>query len=264
MSAIYLGHTLQAIAGEKAGIIKPSVPVVVGAVPDEAREVIEGYARERGAPMVSAWEGTTADRVHPTAGEPTRIRLRTPVRDYGEIVLSLRGRHQIGNAVVAVRILEQLDAVGIDVPVPAIVAGLSQVWWPGRLEHRRFSDGREMILDAAHNPAGAATLAAYLVETFAEKPPLVFAAMADKDVRRMFDVLLPAVSALFVTRSSTARSADPEALALEARAVAPQLAVQVEPSRSRALTAAWAASPRIVVAGSIFLLGDVLNEEGLT
>jgi dihydrofolate synthase/folylpolyglutamate synthase len=260
----YLGHTLQAIAAEKAGIIKPSVPVVVGAVPDEAREVIEDVARERGAPLVSAWQGTTADRVRPIPGELTRIRLRTPARDYGEILLSLRGQHQIGNAVVAVRLLEQLDAVGIEVPMPAVVAGLAQVSWPGRLEHRRFSDGRELILDAAHNPAGAATLAAYLAETFVEKPPLVFAAMADKDVRRMFEVLLPAVSALFVTRSSTARSADPDALAREAGVVAPYLAVHVEPDRSRALAAAWAVSPRIVVAGSIFLLGDVLNEEGLT
>ena len=74
-----------------------------------------------------------------------------------------------------------------------------------------------MILDAAHNPAGAATLAAYLAETFAEKPPLVFAAMIDKDVRGMFEALLPAVSALVVTRSSTARSADPETLAQQAR-----------------------------------------------
>ena len=260
----YLGHTLAAIAAEKAGIIKPSVPMVVGQVADEARVVIEEIARERAAPIVSAWSDTTADRVEPTPGQPTRIRLRTPLRDYGEVTLSLRGHHQIGNAVVAVRILEQLDGIGIDVPPSAIAAGLAQVSWPGRLEHRRLPDGREMILDAAHNPAGAATLAAYLTETFAEKPPLVFAAMVDKDVRRMFAALLPAVSTLVVTRASTARSADPETLAREAAAVAPDLPVRVESNRAAALAAAWADSPRIVVAGSIFLLGDVISEAGLS
>ena len=260
----YLGHTLAAIAAEKAGIIKPSVPMVLGQLADEARLVIEEIARERAAPVVSAWSDTTADRVELAPGQPTRIRLRTPVRDYGDIMLSLRGQHQIGNAVVAVRILEQLDGIGIDVPPAAIVAGLAQVSWPGRLEHRRLPDGREMILDAAHNPAGAATLAAYLAETFADKPPLVFAAMIDKDVRRMFEALLPAVSTLVVTRASTARSADPETLAREAAAVAPDLPVHVEPNRAEALAAAWADSPRIVVAGSIFLLGDVISEAGLS
>ena len=188
------------------------------------------------------------------AGTP--IRLRTPARDYGEVTLSLRGDHQIGNAVVAVRLLERAR---IDVPPAAIADGLARASWPGRLEHRRLPDGREMILDAAHNPAGAATLAAYLAETFAEKPPLVFAAMRDKDVRGMFAALLPAVSALVVTRSSTARSADRGRAGAKARAGRAELPVLVEPNRRAALAAAWARSPRIVVAGSIFLLGDVMR-----
>jgi len=259
----YLGHTLPAIAAEKAGIIKSRVPVVVGRVTEEARVVIDAIAREREAPLVPAWEGVSARRAGATPGHPTRLRLRTPLRDYGEVSLSLRGDHQIDNAVVAVRVLEQLHEGGIAVPADAVVDGLAHVSWPGRLEHRRFPDGREMILDAAHNPAGAATLAAYLAETLPSKPPLVFAAMIDKDVRAMFEALLPAVSALVVTRSSIARSAEPEALAQQAIAVAPHLPVRVEPIRANALAAAWADSPCIVVAGSIFLLGDVLNETAL-
>jgi len=260
----YLGHTLGAIAAEKAGIIKPGVAMVVGQVAEEARVVIADIARERGAPLVPAFEGVSADRVRATPGQPTRIHLRTPARDYGEVMISLRGDHQIGNAVVAVRILEQLHDLGIEVAAAAIVDGLARVSWPGRLEHRHLPDGREMILDAAHNPAGAATLAAYLAETFAEKPPLVFAAMIDKDVRGMFEALLPAVSTLVVTRSSIARSADPATLAAQAIAIAPHLPVRVESIRANALAAAWASSPRIVVAGSIFLLGDVLNETALS
>jgi folylpolyglutamate synthase/dihydropteroate synthase len=84
--------------------------------------------------------------------------------------------------------------------------------------------------------------------------------MRDKDATRMFEVLLPSVGALIVTRASTTRSADPETLALHATAVAPGLRVLVEPERADALAAAWRMSPRIVVAGSIFLLGDVLKE----
>lgn len=260
----YLGHTLTAIAGEKAGIIKPGVPVVVGEMADEALHVIEGIARERGAPVVTAWDGVTARRTNTDPAAPTRVHMRTPVRDYGELTLALRGDHQIGNAVVAVRILEHLRDHGIDVTPAAIADGLTHVSWRGRLEHVRLPDGREMILDAAHNPAGAAALAAYLTGTGKQKPPLVFAAMVDKDVRRMFETLLPAVSALVVTRSSTPRSADPDTLAREALAIAPDLPVRVEPVRAAALAAAWHMAPLIVVAGSIFLLGDVMNEVALS
>ena len=117
-----------------------------------------------------------------------------------------------------------------------------------------------MLLDAAHNPAGAAMLAGYIADTFDEKPPLVFAAMRDKDAARMFEVLLPSVGALIVTRASTTRSADPETLAHHATAVAPGLRVLVEPGAPTRWPPRGSMSPRIVVAGSIFLLGDVLKE----
>jgi dihydrofolate synthase/folylpolyglutamate synthase len=259
----YLGTTLSAIAEEKAGIIKPGVPVVVGTMPLEAVSTIRQLAVERGAPFVDAADGVAVDRVDQPAGSLTRLRLRTARRDYGEITLSLRGTHQISNAIVAVRLLECLDDLGVTVPSAAIVEGLGHVSWPGRLEHRFLENGREAILDAAHNPAGAATLAAYLQETWRDKPPLVFAVMADKDVVRMFEVLLPAVSALVLTRSSTARSADVESLARTARAIAPALPIVLAPVRRDAIAAAWARSNRIVVAGSIFLLGDVMSEGGL-
>jgi dihydrofolate synthase/folylpolyglutamate synthase len=256
----YLGHTLGAIAVEKAGIIKPHVPVVVGQVCAEAAAAIDRVAGGRGAEVVWAWDGVTVERAPQVPGEATRVRLRTPAHDYGDITISLRGAHQIGNAVVAVRLLERLDQQGVAVPPDAIAAGLATVTWPGRMDHRRLSNGREMLLDAAHNPAGAAMLAAYLTETFESKPPLVFAAMRDKDVRRMFEALLPSVSAVIVTRARNPRSADTDALAREAVAVAPDVPVQMEPVLRDALAAAWRLSSRIVVAGSIFLLGDVIKE----
>ena len=258
----YLGHTLGAIAMEKAGIIKPHVPVVVGGVPADAEAAIEEVARDRGSEVVRAWDGVTVTPVGHARGAATRVRLRTAAHDYGEVTISLRGTHQIGNAVVAVRLLEQLDQRGIAVPAGAIVRGLATVTWPGRLDHRRLSHGREMLLDAAHNPAGAAMLAQYIADTFDEKPPLVFAAMRDKDAAGMFEVLLPSVGALIVTRASTTRSADPVTLVQHARAVAPGLRALVEPASAEALVTAWKMSSRIVVAGSIFLLGDVLKATG--
>jgi dihydrofolate synthase / folylpolyglutamate synthase len=256
----YLGQTLSSIAREKAGIIKPRVPVVVGAMDPEADAAIESIARERGAALVRANDGVALERVLVPAGASTRIHLRTPTQDYGELTISLRGAHQVGNAVVAVRLLELLDTQGLRVPAAAIAHGLANVSWPGRLEHRQLSADREMILDAAHNPAGAAALAAYLNETFDEKLPLVFAAMRDKDVPRMFEVLLPAVSTVILTRASNRRSADLEDLAQQAAVAASKTPVLVRPALADALATAWGLSSRIVVAGSIFLLGDVLKE----
>jgi dihydrofolate synthase / folylpolyglutamate synthase len=236
----YLGGTLREIAIEKAGIIKPGVPVVVGSLPPEAQQAIESVARERAAPIVAAGEDT----------------LRRSV----DAPLALRGAHQRGNAAVAAALLEIADAGGVAVPRAAVRAGLTTVSWPGRLDLRRFADGREALLDAAHNPDGAAALAAYLAETWPDKPPLVFAAMADKNARGMFRALLPTIGALVLTRASNARSADPARLAQEAREIAPSLPIVVERDLPDALNAAWRCARRIVVAGSIFLLGDVLNQ----
>jgi dihydrofolate synthase / folylpolyglutamate synthase len=182
------------------------------------------------------------------------------MHDYGDIRLALNGAHQVANAVVAVRALEAFAAQGHAVPADAVIRGLAAVTWPGRLDRRILPDGRELILDAAHNPAGAAALAAYLEQLDGRRPALVFAVMRDKDVRGMLRVLLPIVDTVIVTRASNQRSADPEALAHEVRAVAPDTAVHVARSSSDALAMAWHASSRVVVAGSIFLLADVLAE----
>jgi dihydrofolate synthase / folylpolyglutamate synthase len=256
----YLGSTLEAIAVEKAGIIKPGVPVVVGEVGPEAMAAIERVARERGAEIVRARAGVIVGGTAATGANV--FELRTPVRDYGALTLSLKGEHQVANAIVAVRLLERLDGRGIRVPPEAIRAGLAQVAWPGRLDHRTLAGGRELILDAAHNPAGAAALASYLTSIGGQRPVLVFGAMRDKDVHGMLSVLLPAVSRMIVTRASNSRSADPETLAAEARLIAPSLDMEVVASPSAAVAAAWSSSSRVVVAGSIFLLGDVFKEIG--
>ena len=236
---VYLGSTLREIALEKAGIIKPRVPVVVGELDVEARDAIVDIARMRAAPMVMAQRSDAAG-----------------------FDIGLRGRHQEINAAVAVRLLDTVSHGGLKVPRAAVAEGLRNPRWPARLDARRLADGRELLLDAAHNPAGAAALASYLRED-AVRRPLVFAAMRDKDVDGMLRQLLPAVGALVATRASTARSAEPDTLAARARAIDPTRDIVTSASVPDALAAAWRYSPRIVVAGSIFLLGDVMQQLGL-
>ena len=246
----YLGSTLSDIAAEKAGIIKPGVPMIVGDVGQEAWAVIR------------ARDGVEVTPLEPDAASDNVFALRTPVRNYGAVRLALRGAHQTANAVVAVRLLETLAARGVAVSAGATVDGLAHVSWPGRLERRTLPGGRELILDAAHNPAGAAALASYLTSLGGTPPALVFAAMRDKDARGMLRVLLPTVGRMIVTRAANPRSADPDALAADARTIAPELAVHVVPSPAEALARAWTLSSRVVVAGSIFLLGDIMKEIG--
>jgi dihydrofolate synthase/folylpolyglutamate synthase len=232
----YLGHSLREIAIEKAGIIKRGVPVVVGPLDPEAADAVDAIAIERGAEIG-----------------------RASACDADGFVVGLAGAHQRVNAGIAVRLLQTADARGIAVPRAAIAAGLADPRWAGRLDRRRLPDGRELLLDAAHNPAGAAALASYLKADGRGPRPLVFAAMRDKDIRAMLEVLLPEASRLVATAASTPRSAEPEAIAALARELSPALTIDVARDASAALDRAWRGSPDIVVAGSIFLLGDVLK-----
>jgi dihydrofolate synthase/folylpolyglutamate synthase len=239
---LYLGTSLASIAGEKAGIIKPGVPVVVGEVAAEAFAVIDDVARQHGSPLV-----------------------RARASDIGTLEVGLPGHHQRANAAVAMRVLEILDQRGTPIGREAIVEALRSVHWPGRLDLRRLPDGREILMDAAHNAAGAQALAAHLQSLPDGKLPLVFAAMRDKDAAAMFHALLPAVGSLVLTRADNPRSADPEELARAAHTIAPALPTIIAPVLTDALEAGWRTAPkkRIVVAGSIFLLGDVLRRLGL-
>ncbi len=253
----YLGHTLREIAGEKAGIIKPSTPVVVGPVSDDAADAISERAAECRAPIVWATDGVHVG-VSAEAQDGQRFTLRTPVREYGEVHLGLAGAHQVPNAVVAVRVLETLESLGTHIGQSAIVDALRSVQWPGRLQRITFDDGRSALLDGAHNVAGAEALAHHL-RTLGVSRPLVFAAMRDKDSEAMLRFLAPVVSAIIVTRPSNPRAMDPAALAAAARTVAPGLRIDVEADPGRAVERAWTQSPHIVVAGSIFLLADIMK-----
>jgi len=252
----YLGTTLAAIAGEKAGIVKPGMRLVCGERRPEPVAVIAAACAARGATLVPAWEGVTLS-ASADAGRSI-VEIRTPSGTYGPLTLALRGRHQAANALVAVRLLEAWDEAGLSVPAGAVEHGLRTARWAGRLELLRMRDGRSALVDAAHNAAGAAALAEYLGEAVPGGQPLVFAAMRDKDHAAMLRHLLPHVTVLVLTAPPTPRAARPEDLEAAARHAGFRGRSIVEADPARALEAAWAAAPDITVAGSIFLLGAVL------
>jgi len=253
----YLGRTLADIAFEKAGIAKPGMRLICGERAAGPRGVIAEACARQGAAFVDASEGVTLSAV--MDGGRTRLTLGTPAGSYGPLTLGLLGRHQVQNALVAVRLLEALSEAGVTVPAPAIERGLRESTWPGRLDWRRLAGGRRVLLDAAHNEAGAAVLAEYLREAVpGGRQPLVFGAVRDKDHAGMLRHLLPCSSLLVVTVPPTPRAADPDVLSAMARAIDSGAQVIVERDPVAAMDAAWASAPEITVAGSIFLLGAVL------
>ncbi len=232
-----LGDTLTSIAAEKAGIARAGIPLVCGAMPDRAREVIATICREKGAILIEAdRDAHVAARV--AAAEP----------------LALRGPHQAANAAVAVRLLDALNEQGIHVDEASIRAGLKETKWPGRLEEFNVQ-GCRVLIDAAHNPAGARALAGFLRKTVPGGVTLVFAAMKDKAVREMLDALRPIATRMFVTVAPTPRALDVESLAAVAREAG--FEVDVVPDPFDALARACASHHTVVVAGSIFLVGPV-------
>jgi len=253
----FLGRTIPEIASEKAGIIKPGMTVVVGESKPDALDVIRQACRQRGARLVPAGDGVTCE-VSLSEG-CTRLEVATPIRRYPPLLLALRGRHQVANAVVAIRLLEALPDCGISVPQPAVVAGLTSVRWPGRLDLAVLGDGRQVLFDAAHNPAGVRALSEYLRETYCAPLPVVFGAMRDKDVGAMLALLSPHASPLILTEPPNPRRATAAALADAAAVVAPATPIEIEPKPRAALDRAWSHGPLVVVAGSIFLVGDLMG-----
>jgi dihydrofolate synthase/folylpolyglutamate synthase len=250
-----LGESLEAIAFEKAGIIKPGMTVVTGALPDEARTVVAAVAHDQQAHLEEAANDTRVEG-GVRDGRAT-VTIATGGRQYGPLTLGLRGEHQIGNALVAVRLLEALERTGLRVPREAVERGLAGVEWPGRLELIQVHDGPRVLLDAAHNPDGAAALAAYLGRWHPERPTLVVGVMRDKDVAGIIGALLPMVSSVIATAADTPRALPARELAARIGSVGAGIPVRAEPDPIAAVENALAASRTVCVTGSIYLVGAV-------
>lgn len=253
----YLGRTLAEIAGEKAGIIKARVPVVTAARGD-ALVAIRRRAAQFQAPVVFAPEAYRWEvRESGLAGQT--IDLVGPRRRYEALRIALPGRHQVENAVLVVAAAEAAQAQGFALDAAAIRRGLAEVTWPGRLQV--VQERPRIIVDGAHNPAGAETLASFLDEHRATlgRLILVFGVLQDKDWATMLRLLAPLADAILLTRPPTERGADP---ALLAPAVGGHAGVIVVPDIERALAQAREATrpeDTILVAGSLYTVAAALR-----
>jgi dihydrofolate synthase/folylpolyglutamate synthase len=260
----HLGSTLAEIAFEKAGIIKPGMSVVTGALPAEAIEVVRRAARDRGATLIETADDSRV--AVETRDGVTRVAIETSRGRYGPLTLALRGDHQVGNAVVATRLLEAAAAAGVRVTAAHIEAGLSLAQWPARLEFIPVDDRRRVLLDSAHNAEGAAALAAYLQRWHPWRPPLVVGIMRDKDVQDILLPLLPLTSHVIATAADTPRALPAEELATRVRAAAERLGlgttltIDVEADPLLAVDRALATADLVCVAGSIFLVGPLREQ----
>ena len=245
----YLGNTLAEIAREKAGVLRPGRRTVLGPLPPEALAAIGGEAERRGALLVTAAAGVEVREE--TAG----LSVRTPAGRYAGLT-ALPGAHQRQNLLVALRLIEAAHAAGLAVDLARVSGARWPPVWRGRLE---WVPGRPpLLLDGAHNPAGARALADYLksIGPFV----LVFGVMADKDVSEVAQRLFPLARDLVLTRAPGRRGEEPEAIAARAGASA-RKAVAV-PHVGRALRQARAlagSDTPVVVAGSLYLVGAVLD-----
>ena len=250
-----LGPTIAAIAREKAAIIERGDVAVTGAT-GEALAIVRRRARRMGAPLIVVEP--------PSVVGLSRDGIEVELPRLGRTFVGLRGRHQAANAAVAHALLDALgDAAIADIPDADRRAGFAAARWPGRLELLEV-DGREVLLDGAHNPAGAAALAAALDDLRPFLRPgsitLVVASMADKDVEGVVAALAAARALegarIIATRIDAPRALAADELAAAWRAASPDVTVTTELDPGVALGAAIAgADGPVVVAGSLYLVG---------
>lgn len=257
----FLGNTLEEIAAEKAAIIKRNRPVVVGRLDPVALDVVRAEARRQEAPLFEALKDCEVEALERVGGQD--VRLITPLHDYGTLSLPLVGRHQLDNLALAVRAFEIAHTHGGEpyraLSVEGVRRGVETTSWPGRLE--RVPGTPPLLLDAAHNVMAAEALSSYLSAHPHAKRVLLSGVMKDKPVYQILELLLPHVTAFVATRPLLSRARGAESLASWARERGTP--AEAVPAPGEALQRARElAGPtgEVVVAGSIFLLGDVVRE----
>ncbi len=253
----FLGDTLAAIAGEKAGIIKAGVPCVTACTDPVILQVLQGEAAQVGAPLLVRgvdWE---------VAREPARAGTLVYQDRFGGLALplpALPGPHQMENAGLAVALLR---AAGVPVPTAAFGA-VARAEWPARLQRLqgRLADlvpGAELWLDGGHNPAAGVALAAHIAEAWGDRPlHLVVGMKQSKDVAGFLRPLLPLAASVAAVAEAGQHLAVPvQAIiaAAEGRAVA-------GPTVREALARVPAGSCRVLICGSLYLAGEVLRADG--
>jgi len=231
----WLGETLAEIAREKAGIIKEKIPVISGAEEPDALKVISQIAAEKNSPLTIV---TRADAMD-------------------DFQISLLGEHQKKNAALAVALARALRKK-IPVSEETIRRGLQTMQWAGRLQLLERGE-QKILLDGAHNPAGAQALAGALQKYFpAQKPALILGVMRDKDFSAMCKILAPLAAKIFLSPVGSERTADPKLLVQACGEANPTVPIFVCENLGDALAKA-AVEKFIVVTGSLYFVGEALE-----
>jgi dihydrofolate synthase/folylpolyglutamate synthase len=261
-----LGDTLGKIAREKAGIIKPGVPVVIAPQHAEAMAVFEEVAAAQGSRLVVAGRDWTwqslADSVAGQAFSVASAASPWPAGELTDLHTPLLGAHQLANATTALAACAELRREGAPITADALRRGLAQVAWPCRLEVLTAPppSGHTLVLDSAHNDASARLLRSALDRYFPGRPlHLVIGVSNDKDAGGILAELLPGAETALLTRSRHPRAADPAELALVAARYLPASRIEVVPTTPAALALALKrAEPDAVIclAGSLFIAGE--------
>ena len=255
-----LGPTLAAIAGEKAGIMKPRVPLAVGAQPKEAMTVIEAEAARVGAPLLKRGRDWW---IEPRAGG---LRYQDAG---GEIALpppSLFGAHQVDNAGIAIAALR---AAGLPISTSAVATGIATAEWPGRLQRLtghlagRLPAGWELWLDGGHNPGGGQALADHL-PTWADRPVHVVVGMKQaKDTTEFLRPLIPRATTLWAVAEPHQHNALPVEAIIDASAGVARPGPTVTEALDKIVGLGGPAA-RVLICGSLYLLGEVLKLDAFT
>ena len=261
----YLGETLAEIAGEKAAIIRPGVTAVIAPQPAEALQVILRQCEESNVEPDVDQCRTGIEEV--TDRGRFKVTFETAQARYKDVLLGLRGRHQITNTAVAVRLAESLRKQGFSIPGDAVVQGIEKARHAGRLE---FLEGQPSILiDGAHNPSGAQALRDFLNEFVKTPLTLVFGAMNDKRLEEIAEILFPVADCLILTRPDSPRAADTSELLKLAVRMVQRDRIVTSSSAREAITLAKKMTPDvgiICVTDSLYLVGEttaILNAKVL-
>ena len=254
----YLGDTLAAITAEKAAIIRPGVTAIIAAQPVQALDVILQRCAELNV-HPSLEIDQSRNRIEKVTDDGRFVvSFETDEGRYENVQLGLRGRHQIVNTSVAIRIAESLRKRGFDISKTAVSHGIRTARHAGRLE---FHDGHpSLLLDGAHNPGGAQALRKFLDEFVSRPITLVFGAMNDKRLEEIAPILFPAADRLILTQPDNPRAADVSRLQSLAASIVNGERITAVPSVDRAFQLAKDVTPPgglICITGSLYLLGEI-------
>jgi dihydrofolate synthase/folylpolyglutamate synthase len=250
----YLGDTTERIAYEKAGIIKPGIPVILGRLDQQAERMIREVAEAQGAPLYQL--GIDFD----VRGDSSSFEYAGLGVTHGGLPCRLLGRHQLDNAACALALMKVAERSGLRVPHEAMKSGLAATQWEGRLD--TVDRNPTVVLDGAHNPAAARVLAAFLADFRASHPgsrvALILGMMRDKAHRAFVQMLLSTIDELIVTQAAIPRAASCLELRESLADLMPLMHTAATPGEALSLARGlMTPADLICVAGSLMLVGDI-------